>query len=208
MNSHEQRQWTPNRRLLGWALIGLLLVMYNWRGYGAETSRIERASFDPQAFNALADHGKDAIPLERRPGLIYERFGNTDLTRSFGTRYAPDLDAMDNENNDYGLRFTGFLAAPTAGEYAFRVEADTGVRLILGGKTVIGGWAPEGARTGKAALTKDRPTSFTVEYFFDNRNGGKKAALRLFWTPPGGGETRVPASAYSHMPPPTPPASR
>jgi hypothetical protein len=81
------------------------------------------------------------IPLERRPGLLYETFGNTDLTRSFGTRHAPDLDAMDNANNDYGLRFTGFLAAPTDGEYAFRVQADTGVRLSLGGKTVIDGWA-------------------------------------------------------------------
>jgi hypothetical protein len=141
---------------------------------------------------------------QHRPGLLYERFGNTDLTRSFGTRYAPNLDAMDNENNDYGLRFTGFLAAPIAGEYFFRVEADTGARLILGSKTVIDGWAPTGARAGKAALT-NRLTLFTVEYFFDNRSGGKKAALRLFWTPPGGSERPVPASAYSHTPPPPPP---
>jgi len=111
---------------------------------------------------------------------------------------------MDNANNDYGLRFTGFLAAQTDGEYAFRVEADTGVRLILGGKTVIDGWARDGARAGKAALTRDLPTSFTVEYFFDNRRGGKKAALRLFWTPPGGSEMPVPSSAYSHTPPPPP----
>jgi hypothetical protein len=202
---HERLQCARKRRLQCWALIGLLLVIcYYWRGYGAETARIERASFDPRAFDALADHAKNPNPLERRPGLLYERFGNTDLTRSFGTRYAPDLDAMDNVNNDYALRFTGFLATPIDGEYAFRVEADTGVRLILGGKTVIDGWAPDGDRAGKASLTKDRPTSFKVEYFFDNRNGGKKAALRLFWTPPGGGETPVPASAYSHTPPPPP----
>jgi hypothetical protein len=174
--------------------------MYCWPDYGAESSRIEGAFLDPRAFDALADRAKDAIPLECRPGLLYKRFGNTDLTRPFGTRHAPDLDAMDNENNDYALRFTGYLAVPTAGEYVFRVEADTGVRLLLGGKTVIDGWARDGARAGKAALTRDRPTSFTVEYFFDNRNGGKKAALRLFWTPPGGREEPVPAAAYTHRP--------
>ena len=115
MNSHERWQWTPNRRLLCWALVGLLLAMYCWPDYGAESSRIEGAFLDPRAFDALADRAKDAIPLECRPGLLYKRFGNTDLTRPFGTRHAPDLDAMDNENNDYALRFTGYLAVPTAG---------------------------------------------------------------------------------------------
>jgi hypothetical protein len=140
-------------------------------------------------------------------GLTCEFFGNTELNRSFGVRLAPDIDAMYNDNSNYGLRFNGFLTPPLEGEYEFRAEADTGVRLIVDGKKVIDGWALDGVRTGKAVMTKGRATPLIVEYFFDIEKGGKKALLRLFWTPPGKSEEAVPAAAYSHLPLP-PPAPR
>jgi hypothetical protein len=112
---------------------------------------------------------------------------------------------MDKGHNDWGLRFTGLLTPPADGDYLFRVEADTGVRLKLEGKTVIDGWVQDDARTGKATLKKATPTAIVVEYFFDRGKGAKRAELRLFWTPPGGQEEPVPATAYSHEPPPPPP---
>ena len=130
------------------------------------------------------------------------------MDRSFGVRSAPDLDAMYQENSDYGLRFAGFLTPPFDGEYAFRAEVDTGVRLKMDGKPVIDGWAKDGDRTGKVTLVKGRAVPLVVEYFYDVKMGGRKAVLCLFWTPPGGLESPVPASAYSHIPPPKPPPPR
>ena len=113
---------------------------------------------------------------------------------------------MDKGHNDWGLRFAGQLTPPADGEYVFRAEADTGVRLKLEGKTVIDGWAPDGPRSGQATLKKGVPTAIVVEYFFDRGKGGKKAEMRIFWTLPGGREAPVPATAYSHLPPPPPPS--
>jgi hypothetical protein len=64
--------------------------------------------------------------------------------------------------------------------------------VTIGNNLVIDGWAKDAARTGKATLAKNKPVRITVEYFFDRRQGGTKAALRLFWTPPGGQEAPVP----------------
>jgi hypothetical protein len=136
-------------------------------------------------------------------GLAYELFGNPALDRLQEAGSAPDIGPMDQGHNDWGLRFTGLLTSPMDGDYVFRAEADMGVRLKLDGKPVIDGWAQGGARTGKATLAKSRPAAIVVEYFFDRVKGGKKAALRLFWTPPGGQETPLPATAYSHLPPPS-----
>lgn len=156
-----------------------------------------------------AEQAAGAAACQPKPqaGLAYELFGSSALDRLQEAGSAPDIGPMDRGHKDWGLRFTGLLTPPTDGEYVFRAEADMGVRLELDGKPVIDGWAQGGARTGKATLAKARPAAIVVEYFFDGVKGGKKAALRLFWTPPGGQETPVPAMAYSHLPPPPPPPS-
>jgi hypothetical protein len=140
-----------------------------------------------------------------QPGLAYEVFGSPALGRSAEVGTVLDITAMDKGNNDWSLRFTGVLTPPADGEYVFRIEADTGVRLKVADQFVVNGWARDGARTGKATLAKGQPIALVVEYFFDRTQGGKMAALRLFWTPPGGQEAPVPAAAYTcRTPPPAP----
>ena len=152
---------------------------------------------DPVAGNAA---GQPKL----QPGLAYELFGNPALERVAESGSVPDVAPMDKGQNDWGLRFTGLLTPPTDGAYAFRAEAEMGVRLKLDGKLVIDGWAPDGARTGKAMFAKAAPSAIVVEYCFDRSKGGKKAELRLFWTPPGGQESPVPATAYTCLEPPSP----
>ncbi len=153
---------------------------------------------DPVAGNAA---GQPKL----QPGLAYERFGNPALERVAESGSVPDIAAMDKGDNDWGLRFSGLLAPGMDGEYAFRAEADTGVRVKIDGKLVIDGWAPDSARTGKATFAKAAPSAIVVEYFFIRAKSGKKAELRLFWTPPGGKEAPVPATAYTYLPPPPSP---
>ena len=127
-----------------------------------------------------------------QPGLAYELFGDTNLERAQGSGPATEIGPMDKGNNDWGLRFTGMLMPPADGEYAFRAEADTGVRVTIGNNLVIDGWAKDAARVGKATLSKGKPVRIVVEYSFDRGKGGTKPTLRLFWTPPGGSEVPVP----------------
>jgi antitoxin component YwqK of YwqJK toxin-antitoxin module len=129
------------------------------------------------------------------PGeLTYELFGDTELQRSQGSGSATEIGPMDKGNGDWGLRFSGVATPPVTGEYVLRAEADTGVRVKINGNLVIDGWAKGGARSGKTTLSKGKPVSLVVEYFFDRAKGGAKAALRLFWTPPGGQEAPVPVA--------------
>jgi hypothetical protein len=142
--------------------------------------------------------GNAAGQPKLQAGLAYERFGDTDLERRLGdSGSAPDVGPMDKGHNDWGFRFTGLLMPPADGEYAFRAEANTGVRVKIINAPVIDDWARDAARTGKATLAKDKPIPIVVEYFFDRGKGGGKAELRLLWTPPGGREAPVPATAYS-----------
>lgn len=143
--------------------------------------------------------GNAAGQPKLQAGLDYEFFGSPTLERLGDSGSALDVGPMDKGHNDWGLRFTGLLMPPADGEYAFRAEADTGLRLYLDGNPVIDGWAPDGARTGKVTLKKANPVAIMVMYFFDRGNGGKTAELRLFWTPPGGQEAPVPVTAYAKI---------
>jgi len=139
---------------------------------------------------------------DQQPGILYQVYGDAEPdSRRYASevRVRPDLNGLDwaphlTRQLGWGLRCTGLLTPPADGEFVFRAEADTGVRLKLDGIPVIDGWAADGARTGKATLKKGSPAAIVVDYYFQ---GGKKAELRLFWTPPGGKEAPVPATAFS-----------
>ena len=125
--------------------------------------------------------------------LAYETYGSPKLDRPAKSGTISGLGPMVVPNaGDWGVRFRGLLTPPADGEYAFRAEADTGVRVKIRNKLVIDGWAKDAPRTGKVVLTKGKPVSLVVEYFFDRGKGGEEAALRLFWTAPGGQEAPVP----------------
>jgi hypothetical protein len=157
-----------------------------------------------------------SLPSEPRPGLAYEffgLFGNAELALHRESGSTPDIGPTVghvDRGHDWGLRFTGLLMPPADGNYVFRAEADSGVRVTIDGKRVIDGWAHDGARTGRATLSKAAPAPIVVEYFFipaaavtkpEMRPfGGTTPTLRLFWTPPGGQEEPVPAAAYAHTP--------
>jgi len=141
---------------------------------------------------------------EPKPGLAYELFGDANLQRLAESGSVAEIGPMDKGSSDWSLRFTGMLTPPTDGDYVFRAEADTGVRVKINQKLVIDGWAKDAARNGKATLEKGKPVPLVVEYFFDRPKGGAKAALRLFWTPPGAEEAPLLAGSSTNLPaPPT-----
>lgn len=59
-------------------------------------------------------------------------------------------------DNQFGLRFEGFLPIDTEGEYTFHIGSDDGSRITIDGQVVAnnGGVHPYGIKSGKVKLTK------------------------------------------------------
>jgi hypothetical protein len=86
----------------------------------------------------------------------------------------------------FAIRYTGTVAFPTAGTYAFRILSDDGARLYIDGHLVVdndGQHAPA-ERRGTIQLTPGNH-EFVLEYFQGPRY---QIALQLYMTPPGGQE--------------------
>jgi hypothetical protein len=98
---------------------------------------------------------------------------------------------------DYGLRFTGYLAIPTAGDWTFIITSDDGSRLRLGDAQVAMMDTMQGATSRSARV---RCEAGLIPLQVDFYQGGGGAELRLEWAGPGRERQAVPASAYFHSP--------
>ena len=91
-------------------------------------------------------------------------------------------------NDDFQVRWSGDIHAPSAGTYSFRTHSDDGVRLFIDGVLVIDRWYdfPPTSHSGSIELEAGLH-SLVLEYY---ENGGG-AECTLYWTPPGLGESVV-----------------
>jgi hypothetical protein len=95
----------------------------------------------------------------------------------------------------FAVRWTGSLATSTSGAYTIWVTTDDGVRVWIDGSLVIDAWriqAPTEYKWAGTLSAGQHPVK--IEYYEDT--GG--AAIKLGWTPPGGGKTYpIPSSNLS-----------
>jgi hypothetical protein len=121
-------------------------------------------------------HAADPWNSQSAPqtGFMYELFGGSAAVlagdRPAKSGFTPHLEANLCVGNDWGQRFTGQLMPQVDGDYAFRAEANTGVRVKIDGKLIIDGWAQDGARTGKATLIKAKSVGI-VNYSPETKAG-------------------------------------
>jgi hypothetical protein len=146
-------------------------------------------------------------PLGLAKGLAYQYYeGAWDALPDFaalkpaasGVAEGVDL-SKRKRDEQYALRFAGYLDIPRDGVYHFHVNSDDGSKLLIGTDEVVtndGCHAPQEA-SGEAAL-KAGKHSFTLIYF---QNGGG-ATLELQWEGPDLPKQKVPAAAFSHLPAP------
>lgn len=138
------------------------------------------------------------------PGLQGEYFNNRFLTGtpayvdSVSTidfawgNGSPSTAAVGNDN--FSIRWTGYLNAPTTGTYTLATNSDDGARLYVDGNLIIDDWSDHAprVRTGSVFLQAGELVAVVLEYY---ENGGG-ATIQLGWEPPGeSGLTIIPASA-------------
>ena len=105
----------------------------------------------------------------------------------------------DSRFKDYfAARFSGSLWIETPGDYAFHLASDDASALWIDGAAVILDDAPHSYRTRSAIVALSAGLHEVVVGYYENTG---TAGLRLSWTPPGGTEQTVPASAVFHAEP-------
>ncbi len=107
-----------------------------------------------------------------------------------GTVSGFDL-AVGKRQNNFGMRFTGFLQIDKPGQYQFWIGSDDGSQLLIDGKEVVknGGVHPHTDKEGRVSLDVG-PHEIIVDYF----QGGGEWTLTLDMQ--GQGIKRTAAAAY------------
>jgi len=95
-----------------------------------------------------------------------------------------------------GVRWTGFLTAPSSGSYTFKIKGDNGFRLWVDGNQIIDHWVNDWDLTQTSTpvtLTAGQRVAFRLDLF--QATGG--ANVHVTWVAPGGAESSIPVSALT-----------
>ena len=102
-------------------------------------------------------------------------------------------------DNNYSIRWTGSIAAPTSAAYKLCTTSDDGVRLWIDGNLVIDAWYDQGGdRHCALPLNWVAGVRHTLKLDYYQSYGGAGAAL--YWSSPTIPEQVVPASAFAQTP--------
>lgn len=135
-------------------------------------------------------------------GLTGEYFNSANLTQSAGTRIDPFIifpaDALGNDaqgqvtaDDEYSIRWTGFVLADQAGQWQFTTYSNDGVRLWIDDTQIIDNWDQHALERDDGQIQLSAGWhAIRLEYF---QQGGD-SDLRLFFSGPGQSEVLIPQS--------------
>ncbi len=145
--------------------------------------------------------------FERRPGLSVSSFEGAfgrgglalmDQITAVKTAVVTTIDLAEaTREEQFGLRFSGFLDVPSDGKYTFHLRSDDGSRLRIGSAVVVdnGGTHAPQSKFGVVELLAGA-TPFELAFF--ESGGGEE--LSLTWEGPGIERGPIPGTAFSHWP--------
>jgi len=137
-------------------------------------------------------------------GLKFEWFQGENLETKVNERvdskvasyFGDGAPGLGCDVDHFSCRWSGFLAAPSSGDYKFCAKADDGFRLFLNNQLVLSGWDYNGAQsilTQKMKLKKGDAVAIQFEY----RDREHTAFARLAWWPPGStGFVTIPSGVF------------
>ena len=136
-----------------------------------------------------------------KKGLAYEYFAgrfeklpdfSTMKAARTGTAARPDL-AVANDQDEFALRFKGFIRIPETGVYIFYVNSDDGSKLSVAGKEIIVNDGVHGMIEEKAEIALEGGWHPFELVYFQGRGG---LGLEVSWRGPGFERTPIPAGAF------------
>ncbi len=103
------------------------------------------------------------------------------------------IDFLDGENDDRGIKWTGYVYAPKDGSYTFYADIDDGVVLSVNNKVIIDEWNNDtGEYSGRISLTSGQ--WYPIEMKFQNEGGPWTAILS--WSGPNISKEVIPADKF------------
>jgi len=136
-----------------------------------------------------ADDSPPATVSSTGSGLHADIFNGRDFNKKVAERVDPNIDFnfgrgagdVDSTNDDFSIRWTGFIRVPRAGEYRLITDSDDSVRVFIDDKLAIDKWK-SGRKRQECLYTFDaKPHAIKVEY---NEFTGP-ARIHLRWQIPG-----------------------
>jgi hypothetical protein len=97
-----------------------------------------------------------------------------------------------------GAKITGLIKFDRPGTYVFQVNSNDGVRVTIAGiKTYENDGVHADELSDPIPFVVEQPGWYELAVDYFQKKG--TSALQLFWTPPGGTQTPVPASQFAHI---------
>ena len=124
----------------------------------------------------------------------------------FGTGISPNINGSGNpygSNEDYLTIFTGYIYAPTTGDYIFGVDGDDAIELFIDGVMITNFYGGHGRR-GRAVnpVTVNLEAGYhEITFHHQEYWGGDN--YYLYWQPPGSTSLRIAESSAMFNCPPT-----
>ncbi len=124
-----------------------------------------------------------------------QRLQRIDQTIDF--RWGNGSPHPDVNNNNFSIRWEGFVVIPKSGRYTFIFNSDDGCRMWLNGQELFNDWRGRAPADSSKEVTLEKGCySIKIEYF----EAGSGASARLFWSVGGGARQIIPAKYLGHLP--------
>jgi beta-glucosidase len=124
-------------------------------------------------------------------GLLGEYFANPTLSgtpqltrvdEKVDVNFGSGEPAPELPTDNFSIRWTGSVTAPTTGDYVLGITSDDGSRLFIDDKLTVDNWGTHTATTATATVHLDAgPHTVKIEYF----DGTGGASMSFGWLPPG-----------------------
>ncbi|MHA7814751.1 MAG: PA14 domain-containing protein [Phycisphaerales bacterium] len=140
---------------------------------------------DWQNYDRMTFESNIAWEITRNP------FAGTTITNDEGVSTS-----QGGTKSDYfGLRAEGLIQIPAEGEWRFGLGSDQSAQLFIDGQLVVNDLSGHSFRWNSGTIELEPGLyPFEVRYW----EGYGDSGLLVSWTPPGGVEEVIPASAFSH----------
>ena len=144
----------------------------------------------PPSAKTLANRGLDYEYFQGRFDKLPD-FASLKAART-GSAARPDL-AVANDQDEFALRFKGFIRIPETGVYIFYVNSDDGSKLSVAGEEIIINDGVHGMTEEKAEIALEGGWHpFELVYF----QGSGGLGLEVSWRGPGFERTPIPAGDF------------